>query len=54
MAAPVSGWQAGDYPGYQLVAERGQTVFLTRVVTGTGGCALTAEEIVSRFRDLGE
>ncbi len=53
-AAPVSGWQAGDYPGYQLVAERGQTVFLTRVVTGTGGCALTAEEIVSRFCDLGE
>ena len=53
-AAPVSGWKAGDYPGYQLVAERGQTVFLTRVVTGTGDCALTAEEIVSRFHDLGE
>lgn len=53
-AVPVTGWQAGDYPGCQLVAERGQTAFLARVVTGTGSCALTAAEIVSRFCDLAD
>lgn len=51
-AVPVSDWLAGKYPGYQQLLERGQTVFLMRMVTGTGDCALSAAEIRERFGDL--